>query len=590
MFGTFDEEARKVLMNAKKEMYELRHPYVGSEHLLLSILKDENSVSKKLKDYNLTYETLRKEIIAIIGKGTKESEYFLYTPLLKRVIENSIADGKENNENITIEMLFMNLLEEGEGIAIRLILGMNINIDDLYSEFSYNSVKKSKLKKTMLEEIGVDLNQKAINNEIDPVIGRNKEIQRLLEILSRRTKNNPLLIGEAGVGKTAIVEELSRLIVQGDVPLNLRNKRIISLDMASAVAGTKYRGEFEERMRKILKEIEESNDIILFIDEIHTLVGAGGAEGAIDASNIFKPSLARNKIRCIGATTTDEYKKFIEEDKALDRRFQKIYIEKPDIKTVKDILMHLKDIYEQYHSVKISEEIVDLIIKLSEKYIHDRNQPDKSIDLLDEVCAKVSLKESKELLKYNQINRELKEIINAKNKAIKNNSFDEASKYKQKENILMNKVNELELKIYKTNSTKEVTKEDLRNILASRTKLPIFELIKEKNNIIKDIEKEMKTNILGQNETIDKLLQIIKRKKMGLDNEKNSSLLFVGGSGVGKTELGKLFGKCLVGKENVIKLDMSEFSEPHSVSKLIGTSAGYIGGNKKQTIFSINIR
>lgn len=585
MFGTFDEEARKVLMNAKKEMYELRHPYVGSEHLLLSILKDENSVSKKLKDYNLTYETLKKEIIAIIGKGTKESEYFLYTPLLKRVIENSIADGKENNENITIEMLFMNLLEEGEGIAIRLILGMNINIDDLYSEFSYNSVKKTKLKKTMLEEIGVDLNQKAINNEIDPVIGRKKEIQRLLEILSRRTKNNPLLIGEAGVGKTAIVEELSRLIVQGDVPLNLRNKRIISLDMASAVAGTKYRGEFEERMRKILKEIEESNNIILFIDEIHTLVGAGGAEGAIDASNIFKPSLARNKIRCIGATTTDEYKKFIEEDKALDRRFQKIYIEKPDIKTVKDILMHLKDIYEQYHSVKISEEIVDLIIKLSEKYIHDRNQPDKSIDLLDEVCAKVSLKESKELLKYNQINRELKEIINAKNKAIKNNSFDEASKYKQKENILMNKVNELELKIYKTNSTKEVTKEDLRSILSSRTKLPIFELIKEKNNIIKDIEKEMKTNILGQNETIDKLLQIIKRKKMGLDNEKNSSLLFVGGSGVGKTELGKLFGKCLVGKENVIKLDMSEFSEPHSVSKLIGTSAGYIGYNDNKNIF-----
>lgn len=585
MFGTFDEEARKVLMNAKKEMYELRHPYVGSEHLLLSILKDENSVSKKLKDYNLTYETLKKEIIAIIGKGTKESEYFLYTPLLKRVIENSIADGKENNENITIEMLFMNLLEEGEGIAIRLILGMNINIDDLYSEFSYSSVKKTKLKKTMLEEIGVDLNQKAINNEIDPVIGRKKEIQRLLEILSRRTKNNPLLIGEAGVGKTAIVEELSRLIVQGDVPLNLRNKRIISLDMASAVAGTKYRGEFEERMRKILKEIEESNNIILFIDEIHTLVGAGGAEGAIDASNIFKPSLARNKIRCIGATTTDEYKKFIEEDKALDRRFQKIYIEKPDIKTVKDILMHLKDIYEQYHSVKISEEIVDLILKLSEKYIHDRNQPDKSIDLLDEVCAKVSLKESKELLKYNQINRELKEIINAKNKAIKNNSFDEASKYKQKENILMNKVNELELKIYKTNSTKEVTKEDLRSILSSRTKLPIFELIKEKNNIIKDIEKEMKTNILGQNETIDKLLQIIKRKKMGLDNEKNSSLLFVGGSGVGKTELGKLFGKCLVGKENVIKLDMSEFSEPHSVSKLIGTSAGYIGYNDNKNIF-----
>lgn len=314
MFGNFNEDARKVIKDAKKEMYELKHPYVGSEHLFLSILKNSKNISEKLKEYNLTYETFKNEIIDIIGIGKEENNWFLYTPLLKRIIENAIINSKENNNGeVTVEHLFSSLLEEGEGIAIRVMLGMNINLDELYNTFSYKLVnKKKKNKKLLIEELGVDLNKKALNNEIDPVIGRDKEIKRILEILCRRTKNNPLLIGHAGVGKTAIVEELSRLISIGDVPRCLKNKRIISLDMASTVAGTKYRGEFEERVRKILKEIEENDDIILFIDEIHTLVGAGGAEGAIDASNIFKPALARNKIKCIGATTIEEYKKYIE--------------------------------------------------------------------------------------------------------------------------------------------------------------------------------------------------------------------------------------------------------------------------------------
>ena len=400
MFGNFTEEARKILVNAKKEMNDLKHPYVGSEHLLLAILKDNNSVSNKLKEYNLNYDKFKKELIDVVGVGSNTSEWFLYTPLLKRILENAVLDSKENNQGeVTISHLFSSLLEEGEGVAIRILLGMHIDLEELYNEFENKLItpKGKKHKKLLLDELGVDLTTKALNNEIDPVIGRDKEIKRVLEILCRRTKNNPLLIGEAGVGKTAIVEELSRMIAFGEVPISLRNKRIISLDMATTVAGTKYRGEFEERMRKILKEIEENDDIILFIDEIHTLVGAGGAEGAIDASNIFKPALARNKIRCIGATTIQEYKKFIEQDGALDRRFQRVLVEIPDHDTVLSILKKLKPIYEKYHNVIIPDNSLNLIIELSDKYIYDRNHPDKAIDLLDEVCASVHLKGSKKL-------------------------------------------------------------------------------------------------------------------------------------------------------------------------------------------------
>ena len=317
MLSNFEEEARKVLLMAKKEMKELKHPYVSSEHLLLAILKTDNEVTKKLKEYDLTYDILKKEIIKIIGMGTKESDYLLYTPLLRRIIENACIDAKENNNNVvTINHLFSSLLEEGEGVAIRILLGMNIDVDQLYTEFTYRVVNRRGASKLLLEELGVDLNRKAIEGLLDPITGRDKEIRRVLEVLSRRTKNNPLLIGEAGVGKTAIVEGIASLIVNGEVPLSLKNKRIISLDMGTCVAGTKYRGEFEERVNKILKEIEENDDIILFIDEVHTLVGAGGAEGAIDASNIFKPALARGTLRCIGATTIEEYNKFIEKDSA----------------------------------------------------------------------------------------------------------------------------------------------------------------------------------------------------------------------------------------------------------------------------------
>lgn len=573
MFGQFTEEARKILVNAKKEMMELKHPYVGSEHLLLAILKSKNNVSNKLKNYNLDYDKFKNKVIEILGVGSKQSEWFLYTPLLKRIMENSMLDCKEKSSEVSVESLFSNILEEGEGVAIRILLSLNVDLDKLYNEFSYK-IYKPKKKKLLLEELGTDLTN---NIDNDPVVGRDEEIKRIIEILSRKNKNNPLLIGEAGVGKTAIVEELSRMISLGDVPNNLKTKRIISLDMATLVAGTKYRGEFEERVRKILKEVEEDDNIILFIDEIHTLVGAGGAEGAIDASNIFKPALARNKLRCIGATTILEYKKFIENDKALERRFQKVNIDAPNKETVKQILFKLKPIYEKYHNVILSESIIDNIINLSDKYIFDHNQPDKSIDVLDDVCAKVSLKESNELKKYKKLNKQLQSIIKSKNDAVNSDDFKKASNLKEEEFTLMDQINNLELKLHHKN---EVTLEDVASVINSKTKIPVYEILSE--NDINKINEELK-NIIGQDKAIKEVSRIAKKIKLGYKDNKCYSFLFAGPSGVGKTELAKIFGKSLVG-ENVIRLDMSEFSEPHSVSKFVGAPPGYVGYSDNKTI------
>lgn len=580
MFGQFTEEARKILIGAKLEMTELKHPYVGSEHLLLSILKSKNNVSKKLKQYDLDYDKFKNKIIETVGVGSKESEWFLYTPLLKRVMENAMLDCKEDNSEVTIESLFSNLLEEGEGVAIRILISLNIDLDSLYNEFSYKIFKKKKNKKLLLDELGMDLTSKA--NELDPVVGRDNEIKRIIEVLSRRTKNNPLLIGEAGVGKTAIVEELSKMIANGDVPNNLKNKRIINLDMATLVAGTKYRGEFEDRVKKVLNEVEENDDIILFIDEIHTLVGAGGAEGAIDASNIFKPALARNKLRCIGATTINEYKKFIEDDKALDRRFQKINIEVPSRDVVKQILMKLKPIYENYHHVIINESIIDKIIDLSERYVRDRNQPDKSIDILDEVCAKASLKESSELTLYNKLNKDLQALIKSKNDAVSNSDFKKATSYKKSEFGLMDKINSLELSLCNKKKN-EVSLDEIAEVISSKTKIPIYEILNDNDKVITKMQEEIENKIIGQETAVKEIINIAKKIKLGFKDDKCYSILFAGPSGVGKTELAKVFGKTLAGK-NVIRLDMSEYSEAHSVSKIVGAPPGYVGYSDNKTV------
>ena len=584
MYNSFTEEARKILMSAKEEMKKLKHPYVGSEHLLLSILKDKNEISDKLKEYNLDYDRFKKEIIDIVGIGSKESECFLYTPLLKRVMENAIYDSKENNNgNVTLQHLFSALLEEGEGIAIRILISMDIDLDELYHEFAYKiPMKKNKNKKLLIDELGIDLTKKAKDGLIDPVVGRDDEISRVIEILCRRKKNNPILIGEAGVGKTAIVEELSRMISNGEVPNSLKNKRIISLDMATTVAGTKYRGEFEERVNKILKELEEDDDIILFIDEIHTLVGAGGAEGAIDASNIFKPALARNKMRCIGATTTQEYKKFISNDKALDRRFQKVEVSVPDTKTVKDILVKLRDTYSDYHKTIITDEIIDYIIELSDRYIKNRYNPDKAIDILDEVSAHVSLKENKKLKKYNSLSKELNELMKIKKSYLLKKDYDNAYIYKEKENKLMTKINKLELELTKEKEN-IVTKEDVIKIVSRKSNVPIYQLKDISKNDIYNFEKYLKDRIIGNEKNIDELIKIYKKLKLGFkDDNMCYSMMFNGPSGVGKTELAKLFGEKV--SNSVIRLDMSEYSESHQVSKLIGSPAGYVGYDDNKNV------
>jgi len=582
MFSNFNEEAQKILVLSKKEMTELKHPYVGSEHLLLAILSNTKlDITKKLANYQINYKKFKEEIISVIGIGSEANQWFLYTPLLKRILETAILDAKENNEGeVTVEHLFLALLEEGEGVAIRVLLGMNVDVEGIYQDFSTKVVeKKGKSKKKLLiEDFAVDFNKKAINSSIDPVIGREEEINRVVEILSRRTKNNPLLLGEAGVGKTSIVEELANRIINNQIPKNLKNKRILSLSMASLVAGTKYRGEFEERIGKILKEVENNDDIILFIDEIHTLVGAGGAEGAIDASNILKPALARGKIRLIGATTTQEYKECMEKDKALGRRFQVVNIKEPDHDKVKAILEKLKPIYESFHGVVVPDDVLNLLIDLSDRYIYDRKQPDKAIDILDEVCAKVSLFKDSFDEKIEKLNIKLQNIKEKKNEAIIKQDFVLASSLKDEEQNLEDKKNKLELEQVKNGKVRHVTKEMIAEVIHLKTQIPVYELMDNNNESLVELEKKLKQKIIGQDEVIHTLCNVTKRMKLGYDiGAKPHSFLFVGSTGLGKTLLAKKYAEYLFGKENFIRLDMSEFKESHSISKIVGSPPGYVG-------------
>ena len=589
MFSRFSEEAQKALILAKKEMNNLRHPYVGSEHLFLSILSMKDlEITKVLASYNITYELFKSELIRIVGVGKNANQWFLYTPLLKRVIETAILNSKEKGEvEVSVNELLLAILEEGEGVAIRLLIGLNIDVDEIYNSISKDSKVSNKAlhKKLLVEDFAVNLNKKIVGNEVDPVIGRDDEIKSLIEILCRRGKNNPLLIGEAGVGKTAIVEELARRIVEGNVPKPLKGKTILSLPMASLVAGTKYRGEFEERVSKILKELEENDDIIVFIDEVHTIVGAGGAEGAIDASNIIKPALARGKIQLIGATTTYEYHNFIEKDKALNRRFQIIMIEEPTKDKTKEILKKLKPLYEAYHFVSISDDIIDLIVELSSTYIYEYYQPDKSIDILDEVCTKASLLESKNDTELLKINTKLQEVISNKKKAIIKQDFDLASTYKEKEKELLTKKNELELNLMTKRKPKKITKEMVADVIYLKTKIPVYEINKSSRKIINDLDKNLKKAVLGQDEIITDLCNRVKKVRLGFrDKPHIESFLFCGRTGVGKTLLVKEFANLLYGDTNFIRLDMSEYKEAHTVSKIIGSPPGYVGFDNHLTV------
>jgi len=588
MFSKFNEEARKVLIQSKKEMSDLKHPYIGSEHLLLAILHDQGYNLTKIFNRNgINYENFKNVLIDVVGIGKEKNSWYLYTPLLKRIIEEAIIISRENNEDeVCLEHLINAMFEEGEGVAIRILLCMNVNLDKLSKEFTIKrSTKKHKGgKKLLIEEYGYNMNESVKKNEIDPVIGRDKEIERIVEILCRRRKNNPLLLGDAGVGKTAIVEELSRQIVEGKVPNHLKDKKIISISMASLIAGTKYRGEFEERINKLLTEIEQNPEVIVFIDEIHTLVGAGGAEGAIDASNILKPFLARGKLKLIGATTIDEYKKYLEDDRALERRFQTLIVEEPSNENVIMILNKLKPIYESYHNVVIKEDVLKTIVELTDKYIYNRKQPDKAIDILDEACAKTSMTKDKRTIKLDELKFKLCEFKKQKNDAIIDQNFNLAATIKESEKKLEQEIANLEYKKM-TGIKREVDKKTVAEIIKIKTNMPIFEIISEDLLQLKKIETTLNTKVIGQSEVINTISKDIKRIKLGYkDEEKPCSYLFVGPTGVGKTLLAKELSGIVNNSDKLIRLDMSEYKEEHTISKIIGSPPGYVGYSNKNTI------
>ena len=572
MFARFDEEAQKVLLMAKKEMADLRHPYVGTEHLLLAILHNKDlNITKILSEYGITYEVYLKEITKVIGTGKESNNWFLFTPLLKRVIENATIDSREEKGLVSVERLFLALLAEGEGVANRVLMGMNIDIDALYDKFDNDLIcsKKSNSSLKELDEYAVNLNDLYLNEGFDPVIGRDDVVERVLEILLRRSKNNPLLIGEAGVGKTAIVEEVVRRIVRGDVPKKLENVVVYSLSLSALVAGTRYRGEFEERINKIIKEVENNDNVVLFIDEIHTLVGAGGAEGAIDASNILKPYLARGKVRIIGATTKKEYSKFFEGDKAFDRRFQKIIVEEATLDKVLDILFNIRSVYEEYHNIKISDDVIKLIVNLSDRYITNNHFPDKAIDVLDEACSKMMMTQSGRDKKISELTKKIKTMKQKKNDYIVLHQFDEASKCREEQYQLEDKLNKL-LNDNRGYKKRILTSDIVYHVVAKKSMVP-YEVIRKPD--INKITKLITEKVRGQDENIKNIIRYMLH-----DSKKVCpSFLLIGKSGVGKTLFVEECAKNLYGSESFIRLDMSEYRESHSISKIIGSPPGYVG-------------
>lgn len=551
MYNNYNLETSRIFKDAEKIMISLNHGYVGTEHLFLSMLKNSEEIRNLLEKYQIEYDGFLEELLLVVNSETCKKVACIYTPLLKKVIKNAEMHAK--NSYITPLMLLESLLEEGEGIAIRILISMGLDIDKLYDEIKLKDKKSNQ--KLEIYNIGKEMSKDLSDNF---VVGREKEIDLITETLLRKNKNNPLLIGDAGVGKSAIVEELARRIKKGDVPNALKNKKIISIEMSSLVAGTKYRGEFEEKLNKIIKEVENNPEIILFIDEIHTLSNAGGAEGAINASDILKPYLARGKIKVIGATTTNEYNKFIAKDKALSRRFDLIKINEPSIDETINILSKIKPSFEHHYNIKISEENIRQIVDLTNKYILDRFNPDKSIDLLDSVCAMKEVKSPKEkniiILK-----NKLSNIIEAKEKMVKNNNFEEALNYRKQEIELYAKIEK------EKNSSNRITNNDIKEVILRKSNIPNM-----KNNW-KDLKAYLNNEIVGQEEAINEIIASLKSKESDLP----ISILLTGSTGVGKTKTVKEIATYL--KMPLVRLDLSEYNEPVSINRLIGSSAGYVG-------------
>ena len=564
----FDEDSQRLIINAKKEMYELKHPYVGSEHLLLAILKDDNiKVTKILDSFGINYETFKHELIKVVGFGSKNNDWFLFTPLLKRIINNATYYSKDNNSNVTPYNLLISILQEGDGVANRILLGMNIDLDALYNKFldfydNHNSKNK------LLEEVAVNMNKQFKSNKFDPVVGRELQVNNIIQILLRKNKNNPLLIGKAGVGKTALIEELVRKICLGEVPAKLREAIVYNLSISSLVSGTKYRGEFEEKLHKIIKEVLNNSNIILFIDEFHTILGAGGAEGAIDAGNILKPYLARGELKVIGATTLDEYDKYLSKDKAFDRRFQKIVIEEPSDLEVKNILLNIKSLYEDFHQVIIENKLIDYFVKLSNECIVRGNQPDKAIDLLDEVCSYCSFKVNNDDVLASSYLNKISKFENDKNLAIVNHDFKNALEYRNKEFDLRSDYNNYI--IDKTRKKINIELNDIYMVIHNKTNIPLVNVLNDNRNLF---ERKLKNAILGQNNVIKDCVSCILNYNF-FEKNKPLSMLFVGKSGVGKTFLAEKIAKVFLNMD-LITLDFSNNDNNKYLNKILLNSYNY---------------
>jgi ATP-dependent Clp protease ATP-binding subunit ClpC len=593
MFERFTERARRVIILAQEEAKRLNHSAVGTEHILLGIVREgEGVASKVLESLNISPERVRAEIESAIGRGERTPhEEVTFTPRAKKVLELALDEARRLGHNyIGTEHLLLGLIREGEGVAARVLEAMGADLERVRSQVVYllgeegtASYTKQASKTPTLDEFGRDLTKLARDNKLDPVIGREREIERVIQVLSRRTKNNPALIGEPGVGKTAITEGLAQRIVRGDVPEVLRNKRVVQLDLAALVAGTKYRGEFEERMKKVMEEIRKAQgEVVLFVDELHTLVGAGAAEGAIDASNILKPSLSRGELQCIGATTLDEYRKYVERDAALERRFAPILVAEPNVEQTVEILRGLRERYEAHHGVKISDDALVAAASLADKYISDRFLPDKAIDLMDEAASKIRLQASFLPQEVRQALDKAERVRREKEDAIKGQDFEKAASLRDKEKVLRQKLEELESS-WKTDKGRDITTvsaDDIADIVSSWTGIPVMRLVQEETEKLLKMEVSLHTRIVGQEEAVHAVSRAVRRARAGLKDARRpiGSFIFLGPTGVGKTELTLALAEFLFGDEGaVIRIDMSEYTERHTVSRLVGAPPGYVG-------------
>ena len=596
----FTNSAQNVIEIAKEIAVELGHNYIGTEHILYGLAEEENGVaSKVLENQGVTPDNVLEEIENLIGRDDeKEITSLSFTPRTKRIIENAFVEARKlDSEYIGTEHILIGIMREADSIAVRIMLDLGVNPQKLYNEIvkvleedeNINNQEGNSNKNSgsfnstpTLNQYGTDLTKEASMGKLDPVIGRKNEIERVVQILSRRTKNNPCLIGEPGVGKTAVVEGLAEKIVQGDVPELLKNKRVVTVDLSSMVAGAKYRGDFEERIKKALNEVKKAGDVILFIDEIHTIVGAGSAEGAIDAANILKPLLARGEIQLIGATTLNEYRKYIEKDSALERRFSPVTVNEPTHEETVQILKGIRDKYEAHHNIKITDEAINSAVELSSRYINDRFLPDKAIDLIDEASSKIRLTSLEEPDSIKELENKIQNMNQEKEDAVKIQKFEKAAKLRDEVNSLKE---ELEKEKNKWNSKKtktipKLTEEDIAKVIASWTGIPAAKITQDENKKLKNLDKELHKRVIGQNEAVDAVAKAIRRSRVGLKNPNRpiGSFLFLGPTGVGKTELSKALAESLFGTEDaMIRIDMSEFMEPHSVAKLIGAPPGYVG-------------